>query len=219
MTLKHPGNPNWRKGVSGNPWGRPRARIDGEKVQERERIALRTMAEFVIDNESDFSEPVQILNAFARCTDVPSSLRIAAAAAAAPYTQPKLLPIPAPQYVYSPIEVPDFESIDQAESFLLSLSQRVGAAELEVQSANEIFARIREWINLRRNGVELELKRLAADATNADQVIRIEGGLPDLPGTNIIMPAESVELDTQAIEATPAKDVDNSPDVLQPIAK
>jgi hypothetical protein len=100
------------------------------------------MAEFVIEDDSDFSEPVQILNAFARCTEVPSSLRIAAAAAAAPYTQPKLLPIPAPQYVFTPIEVPDFESIDQAESFLLSLSQRVGAAELEVQSANcGIFCR------------------------------------------------------------------------------
>jgi hypothetical protein len=159
------------------------------------------MAEFVVDNDSDFSEPVQLLNAFARCSSVPDALRISAASAAAPYTQPKLLPVPGPQYVYTPIQVPDFQSIEEAESFLLSLSQRVGVAELEVQSANEIFTRIREWINTRRQGTELELKRLAADATSGTQIIRIEGGLPELPGTNIIMPDLNFK---PAIEASPA---------------
>jgi hypothetical protein len=71
---------------------------------------------------------------------------------------------------------------------LLSLSQRVGTGNLEIQSATEISARVLQWIGSRRNTLELELKRLNADAANGDQVVRIEGGLPDLPGTQIIMP-------------------------------
>jgi hypothetical protein len=38
-----------------------------------------------------------------------------------------------------------------------------------------------------------EAKLLAADAANGDQVIRIEGGMPPLPGTSIIMPDLSHE--------------------------
>jgi hypothetical protein len=47
---------------------------------------------------------------------------------------------------------------------------------------------VRNWISAKHADQEFELKRLAADASNAEQVIRIEGGLPDLPGTSIIMP-------------------------------
>src|SRR6516164_5441010 len=104
MKYQYPraGNPNWQKGVSGNPNGRPRGRV-GAKVREHTERALKTMADFVIDHNSEFSEPSHILNAFANCTDVAPALRIAAAAAAAPYLQPKLLPVPGPQYVYDQI--------------------------------------------------------------------------------------------------------------------
>lgn len=196
-------NPKFKKGgPSPNPHGRPRSRIDGRKVLERTQEALKSMAEFVVDDDSDFSEPVQLLNAFARCPSIPDALRISAAAAAAPYLQPKLLPVPGPQYVYTPIAVPDFESVEQAESFLLDLLQRVGTAQLEIQSANEIFAKTREWIRSRRDGAELEIKQLNADASNAEQVIHIEGGLPTLPGTNIIMP-EAHPSTAMPIESVP----------------
>jgi hypothetical protein len=46
----------------------------------------------------------------------------------------------------------------------------------------------RNWISAKHQAAELELKRLAADVTTAPQVIRVEGGLPPLPGTNITMP-------------------------------
>jgi len=47
---------------------------------------------------------------------------------------------------------------------------------------------VRNWISTRHASEELEIKRLNADNTGSEQTLRIEGGLPDLPGTDIIMP-------------------------------
>jgi hypothetical protein len=45
-----------------------------------------------------------------------------------------------------------------------------------------------------------EAKLLAAGEANADHVIRIEGGLPELPGTSIIMPDVTLALEHQAAQ-------------------
>jgi hypothetical protein len=55
-----------------------------------------------------------------------------------------------------------------------------------------------------------EAKLIAADASTGNQVIRIEGGLPELPGTTIIMP----ELTSKpAIEAA-AADLTPEPEAI-----
>jgi hypothetical protein len=64
-----------------------------------------------------------------------------------------------------------------------------------------ISEHVRNWVNSRRHGIELEIKQLNADSANSTQVVRIEGGLPDLPGTNIIMPEPNT---SPVIESTPA---------------
>jgi hypothetical protein len=147
------------------------------------------MADFVAAGKAVSRSSVQILKDFANDPSVPTSLRISAAAAAAPYEQSKLLPVAGPVYLYSKINIDDFKSIEEAESFLLTLSQREAAGELESMSVQTVSERVRLWIQLKRQGQELDIKRLAQGQETGDQIIRIEGGLPALPGTNVTMPS------------------------------
>jgi hypothetical protein len=50
-----------------------------------------------------------------------------------------------------------------------------------------------------------EAKLLTAGEGNGDQVVRIEGGLPELPGTNIIMP-----------ELNPSPVIESKAEILSP---
>jgi hypothetical protein len=132
----------------------------------------------------------------------------------APYYRPRLGVVDAPKYVTTPIEVPAFTSCEQAEDFLLQLSQREAAQELDSDSVVLVSARVLDWIRSKRAGQELELKRLQADVSDQPQVIKITGGLPELPGTNVTMPTlnghQGPELTAPAqgpvIEHQPAKD-------------
>jgi hypothetical protein len=145
---------------------------------------------------------------------LPMGLRCSIATAITPYHHPKLGLASTPRYVEVPIVVPDFQSVDEAESFLLTLSQRVGAGELAIDSANDVAAHVRGWIHSIRQGQELELKRLNADASTGEQVIRIEGGLPPLPGTSIIMPLPdkpTIEADNVPATESIASEVPDGP--------
>src|SRR6516162_4008694 len=187
--LRPQGNPNWIKGgPSPNPNGRPRGKPIGDKIQERTEDPLLTMAEFVAETSGpDTRNSVQILLDFARCEKMQPSLRIAAASAAAPYQFAKK----SHQLtrVSTPIDVPDFQSVEEAEDFVKVLMQRVGQGELDFQSTNELSTRIQTWINSKRAGVDLDIKRLAHGDMTGDQIIKIEGGLPPLPGTTMTMPS------------------------------
>ena len=46
----------------------------------------------------------------------------------------------------------------------------------------------KNWIEAQYAREELAIKQINAGATDQEQTIRIEGGLPQLPGTNTIMP-------------------------------
>jgi hypothetical protein len=93
------------------------------------------------------------------------------------------------------IELPTFQTIQEAESFKLELAQREFRGEVSHRAVVIAYERVDNWIDDQRADAasaradaELELKRLAADQSTVPQTIRIEGGLPALPGTNITMP-------------------------------
>jgi len=184
-----PGNPYWTKGVSGNPAGRPRTR-ESKKVQERTKECLTAMAEFAVERqaEKEYRNSLELLLDFANDPKIQPSLRISAAAAAAPYEYAKKSSVPPPQYVEIPIDLPNFQSVQEAEFFLLNLSKRVAAGELDFLSTERVCSRVQNWINSVRHGQELELKRLASVDTGP-QNITISGGLPTMPGLeNVVMP-------------------------------
>jgi hypothetical protein len=138
--------------------------------------------------ERQLQDPIEFQHKLLANEQLPIGLRVAIAQNIAPYCHPRIGLVTMPRYVETPIHVPDFKTINEAEDFLLVLSRRVGSGELPIDATNEVTAIIRTWILSRRQGEELELKRLAA-SPSGDTTIRIKGGLPDLPGTSIIMPA------------------------------
>jgi hypothetical protein len=63
----------------------------------------------------------------------------------------------------------------------------LGRGDIDSQTALELSQLVRNWILSVHARSELELKKITVDGPQ-EQTIRIEGGLPQLPGTNISMP-------------------------------
>jgi hypothetical protein len=115
------------------------------------------------------------------------SLKIAAAAALAPFAHPKLQSIPTPRFIDNPIDVPDFTSVEVARDFIATVTVRVARGELDFQSGQELIAMAKVWLDTMNDQSTLALKQISIDGPS-DTTIRVEGGLPELPGTNITMP-------------------------------
>jgi hypothetical protein len=165
----HPGQTN-------NPNGRPPGRVN-----------KRTQAVLDLIHERGDTDPLVALSDIVTKNQDPSIVA-QAANILAPYVHSKRGTIPAPRFVDEPIEVPDFQSIDQAKDFLAAIAQRAGRGELELQSANDISNLVRNWIEANLAHINTNLKVEAQGS--GDATIRIEGGLPALPGTNINMTNE-----------------------------
>ena len=106
-----------------------------------------------------------------------------------PYKYSKRGTLQAPRYVEDAIAIPDFANIQEAQNFLADIARRSGAGELELQSALDISTLVKNWILSVTAQDEYNLK-VQAQGGGSDQTIRIEGGLPPLPGTNINMSSE-----------------------------
>jgi hypothetical protein len=116
-----------------------------------------------------------------------TELRIAAAAALAPYAHPKLQSIPTPRFIETPIEVPaEFTHVSDAENFLAKIAVLVARGHLDIQSAQELSGLVKAWIDTQYAKDELQFKINPPE--QRDTVIRVTGGLPALPGTDITMP-------------------------------
>jgi hypothetical protein len=128
------------------------------------------------------------------------SLKIAAAAALAPYAHPKLQAIPTQRFIDTPIDVPDFTSVEVARDFIATVTVRVARGELDFQSGQELIAMAKVWLDTMNDQSTLDLKVMDHGA-QPDQTIRIEGGLPQLPGCeNLIMPQiNGHEVDARAL--------------------
>jgi hypothetical protein len=201
------GNPLWVKGRSGNPAGKPLGRI-GKLTPKHVANALEVFAvwmteqfTFELDPNSPHPESVQILLSFARSDKIPHALRIAAATAASKHEA---------QFVYTTLEIPDFETIGQAESFQRHVAKLEAQRKIDTKTASTVIGRVQNWINNQRAAMELDIKRLNADPGSGDQHILITGGPPALPGTEVIMPQINGHvIDSVAVEHQPNDSVDH----------
>jgi hypothetical protein len=211
ISIKPPGsmgNPFWTKGRSGNIAGRPLGaggKLTPKHVAEALLVAFTWMSDqftFELDPNSRHPVSVQLLLAFAQSDKIPHALRIAAATAASKHEA---------QFLYTEVDIPDFETVGQAESFQRHISQLEGKKQMDSKTAATVIARVQVWINNQRAGVELELQRLRADPGSGDQRIVITGGMPTLPGTDVIMPMlNGHTIDSVAIESRPTESVDHA---------
>jgi hypothetical protein len=172
---------SFQPGITSNPRGRPKGSVN-----------RRTQEVLDLIKERGDTDPLVVLSDIASNSTNPDH-RISASNTLAPYLHSKRGMSQAPRFVEDAITVPEFTNIQEAENFLAEISRRAGAGELELQSALDISTLDKNWIISVRSGDEFTLK-LQAQAGGHDTTIRIEGGLPSLPGTNVIMDDTAVAI-------------------------
>src|SRR5262249_51386642 len=195
----------WVPGQSGNPKGYsgPRNRRRHEVFEQIKGLghkdALVTLSTLAHESQDE-------------------GIKMAAAAALAPYCHPKLQAIPTPRFVETPIEVPsEFTHVSDAEAFLAKIAALVARGELDIQTGLELSQLTKAWIDSKHAAKELDLKVISIEGGPSEQTIRIEGGLPILPGCeNLIMPVldgkpatnghalEAAALSVPQIESSPS---------------
>jgi hypothetical protein len=110
------------------------------------------------------------------------SLKIAAAAALAPYAHPKLQSLPCPVFISNPIDLPPPTSIEIAKDNISKLIAHYGKGEIDQVSYDKLIAGNVAMIN-----ALLGQDKLAyAHGEQGEQTIRIENTLPQIPSTTII---------------------------------
>jgi hypothetical protein len=194
----------WKPGQSGNIHGRPRKYPEPPPGTDPryfyKQAALRDEYRYSAE-ELRLEDPVLFQHKLLENENLPLALRATIAANIAPYCHPKLGITQPPRFIETEVEVPDFKTIEEAETFLATLAQRFASSELGAQSALDLSTLVRNWISAKHADAEFELKQLAASA-DPNPTIRIEGGLPDLPGTSIIMPSpEGPAIEGEVAEA------------------
>src|ERR1700730_313090 len=114
----------WSPGQSGNPNGYagPRNRRRHEVFELIKGLGHRDALVTLSTIQQESTDPF---------------LQVQAAAALAPYCHPKLQATPTPRFV-DPIDVPDFTSVDIAESFLGKIAVLVARGQLDIQSGLEL---------------------------------------------------------------------------------
>ena len=164
----------FQPGKSGNPKGRP----PGSKNKV-------TLELFKIAKERGYKHPVLYLIEVVNDEKAAPERRDTCAIAAAPYMTLKFGTAAPARYLEEPVEVPDFQAVAQAEAYLASIPVLLGKGKINSQSALELSTLTKNWLDAIYAHQEYDLK-LQAQGGGSELNIRIEGGLPPLPGTNIV---------------------------------
>src|SRR5262245_53728237 len=138
-----------------------------------------------LDNRGDL-DPADLLSSIVTNNQEPNELRIQAAGLLMPYKYGKHGSIPPVRYVELEIDIPEFTHVSDAENFLAKIALLTARGHLDIQSAQELSALVKTWIDTQYAKEELQFKINPPETR--DTIIRVEGGLPALPGTDITMP-------------------------------
>jgi hypothetical protein len=187
----------WKPGQTGNPNGRPRKYTQPPPgVNPRDFYCLAAYRDEYrnVAEAHGLEDPVLFQHKLLQDDTLPVGLRATVAAAIAPYYRPKLGLQTPPRMIEMHLDVPNFQTVEEAEAFLIKITALVGSGDLSLSTALDLSTLVRNWISAKHQAAELEIKRLNADVSDQPQIIKIEGGLPPLPGTDIIGPTGSQEL-------------------------
>jgi hypothetical protein len=200
----------WKPGQSGNLNGRPRKYPKPpEGMAQNDYLDILKRDEYrYTAKEQNLEDPILFQHRLLSDESIPKAARAVIANQIAPYYRPKLGIMELPKYVITPIDIPDFQTIEDAESWLLDLARREAHQEYDSDSVATATERVRGWIQSKRAGIDQEIKRAAQGEVTGDQLIRIEGGLDPLPGTTITMP----QLNGHTIDSLPSgATIDSTP--------
>src|SRR5262245_15662904 len=164
----------WAPGQSGNPAG-----YAGPRERRRKEV-------FEIIKNLGHKDALETLSYLQHNEQIEPGLRIAAASALAPFCHPKMQATPTPRFIDLQIDVPEFTHVSDAENFLAKIALLCAKGHLDIQSAQELSGLVKTWIDSQYAREELQFKINPPE--QRDSVIRVEGGLPPLPGCNVTMP-------------------------------
>src|SRR6516164_7997525 len=164
----------WAPGQSGNPNG-----YKGPRERRRKEV-------FDIIKNLGHKDALETLSYLQHNEQIEPGLRIAAAAALAPYCHPKIQSTPSPRYIDVQLDVPEFSHVSDAENFLAKIALLVARGHLDIQQGQELSGLVKLWIDSQYQKEELQFK--LSPPEQRDTTITVRGGLPALPGTNITMP-------------------------------
>jgi hypothetical protein len=164
----------WEPGKSGNPSG-----YNGPRDRARRAVFERIQA-------LKHADALETLSTLQNDPNTEPNLRVAAAAALAPYCHPKMQATPTPRFIELQLDVPEFTHLSDAENFLAKIALLVARGHLDIQSAQELSGLVKLWIDSQYQREELNYK--ISPPETRDTTIHITGGLPALPGTSITMP-------------------------------
>ena len=141
---------------------------------------------FTIEARGDL-DPIDYLSSVASNTNLSPEIRCVAANYLLPYKYFKHGSLIAPRYIEEPVDLPRPTSIAEANSNIALISEMKAQGRIDLDFADSLIADNRTIANNLIAEEELKLK-LTAQGGHPNQIIHIEGGLPPLPGTNVIMP-------------------------------
>ena len=140
-----------------------------------------------LENRGDI-DPAELLSSIVTNNQEPKELRIQAAGLLMPYKYSKCGTAPVQVYIDVPLDTPEFTHLSDAEQFLARIAALVAGGSLDIQTGLELSTLAKNWLDAQYAREELAIKQYNAGSTEHEQTIRIEGGLPALPGTNVTMP-------------------------------
>ena len=140
-----------------------------------------------LENRGDL-DPADLLSSIVTNNQEPKELRIQAAGLLMPYKYSKCGTAPVQVYIDVPLDTPEFTHLSDAEQFLARIAALVAGGSLDIQTGLELSTLAKNWLDAQYAREELAIKQYNAGSTEHEQTIRIEGGLPALPGTNVTMP-------------------------------
>jgi hypothetical protein len=190
----------WAPGESGNP-----KRNGARPLGSRNKRTTEAIEAIIAAGHQD---PLLTL-AELQAKSEDEGIRATAANMLAPYLHSKVgtTPVPAPpRYMEIQQEINKPKSIAEAYDNILYLSDLKAKGEIDIESADSLISDQRVVLNAMVD----EAKLLAASGDpSRDQRIVIEGGMPALPGTEVIMPDREMnghQLELSAVAHPPQAD-------------
>src|SRR6516164_3288803 len=138
-----------------------------------------------LQNRGDV-DPADFCSQIVSSPNEPTELKLAAANYLLPYLYPKRGAVATPRYIDEPIQLPEPQTIEQANKNIAYISNLKAQGLIDLDFANSLIA---DNTTIANNLIaEEELKFKISPPETRDTTITITGGLPPLPGTRIDMP-------------------------------